>query len=147
MDFAAGVLSVWGPLPFYDPILPLPYTLFTCTQYTYSRREGGRGGELTREKVRGTMVHKAGRRYQHDWLYLQSINSIKHQKRRNLGFGVFKVNKSLVLSLLCVWWEGVRQNHGRRNNRTAYWWIIFFIRSLISTLVQFNLFRWAGVYA
>ncbi len=35
--------------------------------------------ERTRQKVRGTIVHKAGRKYQHDWLYLQSINSTKHQ--------------------------------------------------------------------
>jgi hypothetical protein len=41
--------------------------------------EGGRRGELTKEKVRGAIVHKAGRKYQHDCLYLQSINSIKHQ--------------------------------------------------------------------
>jgi hypothetical protein len=32
-----------------------------------------------------------GRKYQHDWLYLMSINSIKHQERRHLGFGVFIV--------------------------------------------------------
>jgi len=29
--------------------------------------------------------------YQYDWLYLQSVNSIKHQERRHLGFGVFSV--------------------------------------------------------
>ncbi len=45
--FAAGCLSVWGPLPYYDPI-----------PHTYSYREGG--GELTREKVREATVHKAG---------------------------------------------------------------------------------------
>jgi hypothetical protein len=28
-------------------------------------------------KVRGALVHKRGRIYQHDWLYLQSVNSIK----------------------------------------------------------------------
>jgi hypothetical protein len=39
---------------------------------------GGEGEELSREKVRGAMFHKAGRKYQYDWLYLQSINSIKH---------------------------------------------------------------------
>jgi hypothetical protein len=31
----------------------------SCIQYTYSHREG-KGGELTREKVRGATVHKAG---------------------------------------------------------------------------------------
>ncbi len=40
---------------------------------------------------RGALVYKWGRKYQHDWLYLQSINSIKRQKRRQLGFGVFIV--------------------------------------------------------
>ncbi len=75
-DFAAGVLSVWGPFPAYDPILPPPSTLYTSIQYTYSHEEGG---ELIREKVRGAIVHKAVRKYQHDWLYLLSINSIKHQ--------------------------------------------------------------------
>ncbi len=47
------------------------------TQCTYSHRV--RGGELTREKIRGAMLHKAGRKYQHDWLHLQSIDFIKHK--------------------------------------------------------------------
>jgi hypothetical protein len=38
--------------------------LYTCIQYTDSYRKGG--GELTREKVRGAIVHKAGRKYQND---------------------------------------------------------------------------------
>jgi hypothetical protein len=29
-----------------------------------------------KEKVRGAIVHKAGRKYQHDWLYLQSIKTL-----------------------------------------------------------------------
>jgi hypothetical protein len=36
--------------------------------------KGGGGRELTREKVRGAIVHKAGRKYQNDRLYLQSLN-------------------------------------------------------------------------
>jgi hypothetical protein len=44
MDFAAGVLFVWGSLPSYDPILPPLHTVYTCIHYTYSHREGGRGG-------------------------------------------------------------------------------------------------------
>jgi hypothetical protein len=78
MDFAAGVLSARGSSPHTPP----PYTLHTCIiQYTYSRRVGGKGGvgKLTREKIRGAIVHKAGRKYQHDSLYLQSIISNKHQ--------------------------------------------------------------------
>ncbi len=78
LDFTARILPVWGPLPCYDPIPPL--THWRCT---YSHTDGG--GELTREKVRGAIVHKAGQKYQHDWLYLQSISSIEHQWRRHLG--------------------------------------------------------------
>ncbi len=80
-DFAAGALSVWGPLPTYDPMHTPPLThCIRVYKYTYSHREGGKGeGGLTREKVRGAIVHKAGRKYQHDWLYLKPINYIQHQ--------------------------------------------------------------------
>ncbi len=78
-----------------DPPLPPPrYTLYEymypCT-CTYSHREGRRESRWTSEKVRGALVHKRGRKYQHDWLYLQSIyvNSLKHQERQHVGFGVF----------------------------------------------------------
>jgi hypothetical protein len=77
-DFTAGVLSVWGPLPSYDPILPPLHTVYVYTVYLFTQGGGGRGGELTREKVRGAIVQKDGRKYQHDWMYLQSMNSIKH---------------------------------------------------------------------
>ncbi len=53
--------------------------LYTCVQYTYSHMEVWEEGKLTKEKVRAAMLHKASRKYQHDWLYLQSINSIKLQ--------------------------------------------------------------------
>jgi hypothetical protein len=37
-------------------------TPYVCTVlYTYSHREGG--GELTKEKVRGAIFHKANRKY------------------------------------------------------------------------------------
>jgi hypothetical protein len=63
---AAGVLSVCGPFPFYDPILhPPPHTVYVYTVYLFTQGRGG-GRELTREKVRGAIVHKAGRKYQHD---------------------------------------------------------------------------------
>ncbi len=61
-----------------NPIPPPPYTLYTCIQYTYSHREGGREESWTREKVRGARVHKARSKYQRDWLYLQPINSDKY---------------------------------------------------------------------
>ncbi len=44
--------SVCGPLPSYDPMRP-PYTLYTCLhteQYTYSHREGGRGGGVANQR-------------------------------------------------------------------------------------------------
>jgi hypothetical protein len=55
-----------APSPPMTPYSASPYTLYTCIQYFYSHREVGEGGELTREKVRGAIVHKAGRKNQHD---------------------------------------------------------------------------------
>ncbi len=52
-------------IPLMNP--PYVYTVYLFTQ--------GRGGELIRELHRGAIVHKAGRKYQHDVVYLQSINS------------------------------------------------------------------------
>ncbi len=58
------------------PFLPWPHTPLPLTHcirvynvrvYLFTQ---GRGGELTRENVRGEIVHKAGRKYPHDWLYL-----------------------------------------------------------------------------
>jgi hypothetical protein len=46
-----------------------PYTLYSVyvyTEYLFTQGRGGVGGELTREMVIGTIVHKAGRKYQHD---------------------------------------------------------------------------------
>jgi hypothetical protein len=54
--------------------------VYTRIQYSILIHTGkGEGRELTSEKVRGAIVHKAGQKYQHDSLSLQSINSIKHQ--------------------------------------------------------------------
>jgi hypothetical protein len=54
------------------PYSPPPHT-HVYTVYLFTQGRGG-GRELTREKVRGAIVHKPGRKYQ---LYLQTINSIK----------------------------------------------------------------------
>ncbi len=52
-----------APSPPMTPYSP-PYTLYTCKQNTYSLKEGGgMGVELTREKVRVAIIHKAGRKY------------------------------------------------------------------------------------
>ena len=58
------------------PLPPLPHSLYIL--YVYFGK-GGRGGGGHREG-RGATVHKRGRKYQHDWLYLQSVtllNTIK----------------------------------------------------------------------
>jgi hypothetical protein len=47
LTFAAGVLSVRGPSHVY-------------TVYLFTQERGEGGGELTKEKVIGAMVHKAG---------------------------------------------------------------------------------------
>jgi hypothetical protein len=41
MGFGAGVYLSEAQILIPTP----PYTLYTCIQYTYSRREGGEGGE------------------------------------------------------------------------------------------------------
>ena len=57
-DFAAGVYlsEVQNHIPY-----PITHCIRVYTiQYTYSHRERGKGGEITREKVRGATLHKAG---------------------------------------------------------------------------------------
>ncbi len=133
---------------------PLP-TTYLLTQ---GRR---RGGWLTSEKVRGALVHKKGRKYQHDWLYLRSINSIKHQQRRHLGFGVFIViwstlhpptlpppdiptispPPSLYFSLsslcaasnVCLFWSAGEE--GEPDN-CSYFSVFYSNKSVLTTLLQ-----------
>jgi hypothetical protein len=65
-----------NPIP-----LPLLYTEYVYTvyfRYTYSDREGGRGEDWFREKIRGAIVHKAGSK-KPKWLTLSPVyNSNKH---------------------------------------------------------------------
>jgi hypothetical protein len=62
----AGVLFVWDPIDSYDPILlPLTHCIRVYSIIIHTGK-GGRGEELTREKVRGAIFYKAGRKYQHD---------------------------------------------------------------------------------
>ncbi len=100
-----GVYLHLRPTPLLWPPYSRHYTLYTCVQYTYLHREGG---------SRGAMLHKAGRKCQHDWLYLQSTNSIKHQQRRHLGFGIFIVT---LINLWKVGYWGAFLLAGRRS-----WW-------------------------
>ncbi len=77
-----------------DPILPPPPPFTQCINknITLNLFTQGRGvGRSTSESAREALVHKRGRKYQHDWLYRQSIKTIQYQQRRHLGFGVFTV--------------------------------------------------------
>jgi hypothetical protein len=60
---------------------PPSYTLYTCIQYTYSHREGGR--VEPERRLDGQQFTKLGGKYLHDCLYLQSINSEKHLPQVN----------------------------------------------------------------
>jgi hypothetical protein len=42
------------------------------------KREEGGGGVEPERRLEGQQFIKLGRKYQQDWLYLQSINSDKH---------------------------------------------------------------------
>jgi hypothetical protein len=39
----------------------------------------GKGGVEPEGRLEGQQFTKLGRKYQHDWLYLQSVNSDKHR--------------------------------------------------------------------
>ncbi len=69
-DFAAGVYLSEAQ----NPILHALHTVYVYTVYLFNIRtgKGGGAGEIwTREKGRGATVHKAGQKFQHDWVYLQ----------------------------------------------------------------------------
>jgi hypothetical protein len=51
-------LSVWGPLPSYDPIPTPLHIVYVYTVYLFP--QGGKGESWTREKVRGAIVYNAG---------------------------------------------------------------------------------------
>ncbi len=80
-------LSVRYPPP------PFTHCIRTCT-FTQ-----GRGAERTREKVRETTVHKLGRKYQHGWLYLQSITLINACRKGPLQVNVFRLRHFALVSM------------------------------------------------
>jgi len=72
-DFAAHVFL-------YEAQNPIHCTLYMCipVQYNYSRREGGGGRVEPERRGKEQQFTKLGRKYQHNWLYVQSINFDKH---------------------------------------------------------------------
>jgi serine/threonine protein kinase len=70
-------LSVWGPEPHIPPLHTVHvYTVYNILIHTGKR---GGGGRVQRERrLEGQQFTKLGRKYQHEWLYLQSINYDTH---------------------------------------------------------------------
>jgi hypothetical protein len=66
-DLAADVYLSEAPSRPMTPNPPPPpiHTVYAYTVYLFTQGRGEEG-ELTREKVTGAMLHKAGRQYQHD---------------------------------------------------------------------------------
>jgi hypothetical protein len=85
--FATGVYlsEAQNPIP-----PPPPYTLFMWlyTVYLFTQGRGGRRVEPERRGERQQFA-ELGRKYQHDWLYLQSINSYKHLPLKSLWRSIF----------------------------------------------------------
>ena len=74
-DFAAGIYLSEAQNPIYPPPLSHGIRVYSILIHT---RNGGGEESWTRENLEGQQCTKLARKYQHDWLYLQSINSDKH---------------------------------------------------------------------
>jgi hypothetical protein len=60
------------------PYLPSPPLTHSLREHCILIHTGKGGGEMNQIRLEGQQLTKLGRKYQHDWLYLQSINSYKH---------------------------------------------------------------------
>ncbi len=70
-------LSFWAPEPRTPP--PPLHTVYVYTVYLFTQREGVMGEELNqREGLRGNSSQSWVEKNQHDWMYLQFINSDEH---------------------------------------------------------------------
>jgi hypothetical protein len=76
---------IWSPQQ--DSTPPPSLILYIILYCTLTRGRGG-GRVEPETRLEGQQLTKLGRKYQHDWLYLQSINSDKHLPQ-NLFTGQF----------------------------------------------------------
>ncbi len=102
---------IWSSTGF-NTTQPLPAT--HCL-YMYFDTERG-GGTWTREKVRGSIVHKACSKYQHDWLYLQSIN-ICRKVPLHINFLRWRHFVLVSLYLISPWSQGNRMKNKYKNTK------------------------------
>ncbi len=74
-------------------------TVYTYIRWYKSDRNMGGRGEVNQREVREATVHKMGQNYQHEWMYLQSIKSVKHLPQSRF-YRIFK--NSRHLGFLCL---------------------------------------------
>ncbi len=76
---------------------------------------GGGGGDQPETRLAGKKFTKLGRKYQHDWLYLQSINPDKHLPSECPltwvpPYGIRQKHHKIIFFLFCsVIWPGGRE--------------------------------------
>jgi hypothetical protein len=78
-DFASGIYLSETQNPITPPPLHTVCIRVYCILYTFSHGEGWEGARVKPERrLEWQQFTKLGQNYQHDWLYLQSVNSVKH---------------------------------------------------------------------
>jgi hypothetical protein len=95
-------LSLWGPEPRTSPLI----CCIRVSVYLFTQGKGGGGRLEPKRRGEGQQFTKLGRKYQHDWLYLQSLNSEKTPTAKSLYrsnflmsticFGDYIVNYSML---------------------------------------------------
>ncbi len=95
----------------------IPYTIphlntaYMYTVYLFIKGRGERGRCEPERRLEKQQFTKLGRKYRHDWLYLQSINSDKHQPQSpftgqffmtTFCFGVYIVHWSMYQCILLI---------------------------------------------
>ncbi len=95
--FAAGVYLSEAQ----NPRSP-PYTLYTWIQYTVLIHTGKGGGRIVEpeRRLERQQFTKQGRKYQHNWLYLQAINSDKHLPQSSFIKKFFRWRHFALVSIL-----------------------------------------------